>query len=127
MPAGNAYSSGHLVLSLFGLAFVLLLETRDALYRLDIIPVCDITGLTLLNLTFYKKLVSIEYLQRVWHADKGRLSFWTPGSVPFLARLHFSAEELLLYPRRRRQRPCRCRRPRRRPQNVRANVKVLEF
>ena len=42
-----------------------------------------------------------------------------------LARLHFSAEELLLYPRRRR--PCRRRRPRRRPQNVRANVKVLEF
>ena len=33
----------------------------------------------------------------------------------FLARLHFSAEELLLYPRRRR------------PQNVRANVKVFEF
>ena len=33
----------------------------------------------------------------------------------FLARLHFSAEELLLYPRlrrrRRRQRPCRRRRP----------------
>ena len=36
-----------------------------------------------------------------------------------LARLHFSAEELLLYPRRRR--------PRWRPQNVRANVEVLEF
>ena len=51
----------------------------------------------------------------------------------FLARLHFSAEELLLYPRRRRrrrrqrQRPCRRRRPHRRPQNVRVNVKVLEF
>ena len=45
------------------------------------------------------------------------------SSLPFLARLHFSAEELLLYPRRRRQRQ----RPRRRPQNVRANVKVLEF
>ena len=39
-------------------------------------------------------------------------------NIPFLARLHFSAEELLLYPRRQR--------PRRRPQNVRANVKVLE-
>ena len=39
--------------------------------------------------------------------------------LAFLARLHFSAEELLLYPRRRRQR--------RRPQTVRANVKVLEF
>ena len=37
----------------------------------------------------------------------------------FLARLHFSAEELLLYPRRWRQRP--------HPQNVRVNVKVMEF
>ena len=36
-----------------------------------------------------------------------------------LARLHFSAEELLLYPRCRRQRP--------RPKNVRVNVKVMEF
>ena len=37
--------------------------------------------------------------------------------LPFLARLHFSAEELLLYPRRRRQRPCRRwrRRQRQRP------------
>ena len=36
----------------------------------------------------------------------------------FLARLHFSAEELLLYPRRqrRRPRPRQRRRPRRRPQ-----------
>ena len=41
----------------------------------------------------------------------------------FLACLHFSAEELLLYPRRRRRRQ----RPRPRPQNVRANVKVMEF
>ena len=32
--------------------------------------------------------------------------------ILFLARLHFSAEELLLYPRR--QRPCQRRRPRRR-------------
>ena len=36
----------------------------------------------------------------------------------FLARLHFSAEELLLYPRLRRPRP---------HTNVMANVKVLEF
>ena len=57
--------------------------------------------------------------------------FESLASRNFLARLHFSAEELLLYPRRRRrrqrQRPCRRPRPRRRPQNVRANVKVLEF
>ena len=43
--------------------------------------------------------------------------------IPFLARLHLSAEELLLYPRRRRPR----RRQRPRPQNVRVNVKVIEF
>ena len=44
----KSYSSGHLVLSLLGLAFVLLVETSDILYRLDIIPVCDIiTGLNI--------------------------------------------------------------------------------
>ena len=42
MPTEDAYSSGHLVLSLLGLAFVLLVETSDTLYWLDIIPVCDI-------------------------------------------------------------------------------------
>ena len=42
MPTGDAYSSGHLVLSFLGLAFVLLVETSDILYRLDITPVCDI-------------------------------------------------------------------------------------
>ena len=39
------------------------------------------------------------------------------SSFSFLARLHFSAEELLLYPRRQRRRPCR--RPRRRPRRRR--------
>ena len=53
------------------------------------------------------------------------LSYVATKCVVFLARLHLSAEELLLYPRRRR--PCPRRRPRRRPQNVRANVNVLEF
>ena len=55
MLTGDAYSSGHLVLSLLGLAFVLLVETSDFLYRLDIIPVFDIiTGLKIiLNLTFH--------------------------------------------------------------------------
>ena len=27
-------------------------------------------------------VVSIEHLRRVWHADRGRLLLWTPGSVP---------------------------------------------
>ena len=43
MPTEDAYSSEHLILSLLGLAkFVLLVETSNTLYRLDIIPVCDI-------------------------------------------------------------------------------------
>ena len=85
MPTGDAYSSGHLVMSLLGLTFVLLVETSDILYRLDIIPVCDIiTGLNsiILNLTFHQILVSIEHLQRVWHAKRGRLLLRTPGPVP---------------------------------------------
>ena len=84
MPTEDAYSSGHLVLSFSGLAFVLLVETSDALYRWDIILVCDnITVLDiLLNLKFHQILVSIEHLQRVWHADRGRLLLRTPGPVP---------------------------------------------
>ena len=61
MPTEDAYSSGHLVLSFLGLAFVQL-ETSDILYRLDIIPVCDIiTGLDIYtesdispNIGFYR-------------------------------------------------------------------------
>ena len=85
MPTEDAYSSGHLVLSLLGLAFVLLVETSDILYRLDIIPVCDIiTGLNIIiqNLTFYQIFVSVDHLQRVWHANRGRLLLRTPGPVP---------------------------------------------
>ena len=82
MPTEDAYSSGHLVLSSLGLAFVLLVETSDTFYRLDIIPVCGIfTGLNIL-LTFHQIVVSIGHLQRVWHADRGRLLLRTPGPVP---------------------------------------------
>ena len=42
MPTEDAYSSGHLPLSLLELAFVLLVEISNILNRLDIIPVCDI-------------------------------------------------------------------------------------
>ena len=50
MPTEDAYSSGHLVLSLLGLAFVLLVETSDILYRIDIILDCDIiTGLNIIT------------------------------------------------------------------------------
>ena len=30
------------------------------------------------------RVVSIEHLQRLWHANRERLPFRTPGSVPFL-------------------------------------------
>ena len=48
------------------------------------IPVCDIIpdSTFLLNLTFPQILVSIEHLQRVWHADRGRLLLETPDPVP---------------------------------------------
>ena len=45
MPTEDAYSSGHLVLSLLGFAYVLHVETSD-LNQSDNAPVCDIfTGL----------------------------------------------------------------------------------
>ena len=67
----DANSSGHLFMSILGLAFVLLVETSDILYRLYIIPVCDI-----ITVHFYWiLLVSIEHLQRVWHADRDAYSF----------------------------------------------------
>ena len=86
MPTEDAYSSGQqlLVLSPLGLAFVLLVETSDILYRLDI-PVCDIitgSNIIILKVTFHQILVSIEHLQRVWHANRGRLLLRTPGPVP---------------------------------------------
>ena len=81
MPTGDAYSSGHLVLPLSGLAFVLLVETSDTKYRLDI-PVCDIFTRLNILLIYHQILVSIEHLQRVWHADRGRLLLRTPGPVP---------------------------------------------
>ena len=37
------------------------------------------------TLTFTElRVVSIEHLQRVWHASRERLPFRTPGSAPFL-------------------------------------------
>ena len=38
--------------------------------------------LTLLNMAFHEILVSIDHLQRVWHANRGRLLLRTPGPVP---------------------------------------------
>ena len=79
MPTGDAYSSGHLVLSLCGLALHLLVETSDTLYRLDIIPVCDIiTELDILtDIGFHRASVTgVAY-------HRGRLLLRTPGPVPF--------------------------------------------
>ena len=40
--------------------------------------------MTVPNLTFTElRTVLMEYLRRVWYAIRERLSFQTPGSVPF--------------------------------------------
>ena len=61
-----------LVLSIMGLTFVLLVETSDTLYGLEIIPVCDIiTGLKIFtesdispNVAFHKAYTTdVAYLQ----------------------------------------------------------------
>ena len=31
----------------------------------------------------FSRLVSMEHLQRIWHASRERSPFWTPGSTPF--------------------------------------------
>ena len=78
---------------------------------------------------YFAQKVSNDFSDQIYPTNFGVINMKksTCQNFPFLARLHFSAEELLLYPRRRRQRQRPCRRPRPRPQNVRANVKVLEF
>ena len=79
------------------------------------------------NFSFTDFFVALSF---AYHTNKApyNKSLWQarirwPWHLWFLARLHFSAEELLLYPRRRRPHP----RPHPRPQNVGANFKVLEF
>ena len=68
---GNAYSSRHLVLSLF---YVLIIETR-------------FLGFTLILWLPYQAWplphpeIFMEHLWQVWHTSRERLPFWTPGSV----------------------------------------------
>ena len=86
MPTGDAYSSGHLVLSLLGLAFVLLVENSDILYRLDIIPVCDIIpGLNIIteseispNIGFHRESASAVACQQgtLTPPDTRSCPFW---------------------------------------------------
>ena len=81
MQTEDAYSSGHLVLSLLGFAYVLHVETSD-LNQSDIAPVCDVLpDLCLQDFTIYQIKVSIEHMQQVWHANRGRLLLRTPGPV----------------------------------------------
>ena len=82
MPTGDAYSSGHLVLSNMGFANALLLRpsTRDHAEHQFMTPFPDLTFYRLWR--YYWILVSIGHLQRVWHADRGRLLLRTPGPVP---------------------------------------------
>ena len=49
--------------------------TRDLVPELDLVTEFDL-------FTEFRE-VSIEHLQRVWHADRGRLLLRTPGPVPF--------------------------------------------
>ena len=45
-------------------------------------PITDLDLITEYDFFTYLREVSIEQLQRVWHANRGRLLLWTPGSVP---------------------------------------------
>ena len=61
----------------------------------DSIPIRLFTNsMTLIpRLTFTElQVVSMEHLQRVWHASRGRLPFRTPGSVPFVTCLCSNVE-----------------------------------
>ena len=68
--------SGHLVLSHLGFAFVNQPETT--------LPSCDAYRIWLIyrNLHYRIGEVSTEYMQRVWHANRGRWLLRTPGPVP---------------------------------------------
>ena len=80
---GDAYSSGQLALSLSGLAFFLLVETSDTLYRLDTTPVRDIiTGLDIFTESDISTDIGFHrHLQPVWQADRGCLLLRKPGPV----------------------------------------------
>ena len=72
---------GHLVLSHMGFANVLLLRPLTLNHTLD--QFMAFPDLTFYRLWRYKWIqVSIGHLQRVWHADGGRLLLRTPGPVP---------------------------------------------
>ena len=79
MPAGNAYPSGHLVSSLLGLAYMY------ELYVFYFDNFCQFHYVTLIqNLTFIDLIeISMDHLQWVWYANRERLPFQTPGSIPF--------------------------------------------
>ena len=68
--------SGHLVLSHLGFVFVHQTETT--------LPTCDAYRIWPIyrNLHYRIGKVSTEYLQRVWHASRGRWLLRTPGPVP---------------------------------------------
>ena len=81
MPTGNAYSSGHLVLSHLGFAEVLCWD-HTLLYQS--MPLSQTWLFTEFDIPEY---VFIGHLQRVWHANRGRLPFRTHGAVPPFLRL----------------------------------------
>ena len=68
--------SGHLVLSHLGFAFVQQTETT--------LPTCDAYRIWPIYRNSHCRIgeVSTEYMQRVWHASRGRWLLRTPGPVP---------------------------------------------
>ena len=73
---GTLTPSGHLVLSHLGFAFAHQTETT--------LPTCDAYRIRHIyrNLHYRIREVSTEYMQRVWHASKGRWLLRTPCPVP---------------------------------------------
>ena len=104
MPTEDAYSSGQLVLYIWDLQLFFCLEhwhisihyttSRWRFPWVDILPnltpFFDLTppvhdpfpDLTSYWIWHYWLKVSIGHMQRVWHADRGRLLLQTPGPVP---------------------------------------------
>ena len=78
MPTGDAYSSGHLILSHLGFANVLLLRPLALNHTLHQF----MTHFPDLTFTDFDVITEYRHLQRVWHADRGRLLLRTPGPVP---------------------------------------------
>ena len=73
---GTLTPSGHLVLSHLGFAFAHQTETT--------LHACDVYRIWLIYRNVHYRIgeVSTEYMQRAWHASRGRWLLRSPGPVP---------------------------------------------